>query len=173
MSSYNLVLVILLCLLTFNALLTPGAALMRPTQNHTEETATATIEEATNKLLSSFEEVQRADKAGAKVGRLVDYLNEAENHLGLANAAKEKGQYATAVAEAEQTIEIAERVEQEAKNLRKKAEEVRLLQWVLIPIAIAGIAAAAVFTWRWLKPRLEYRERKKFLEQRIEYEKRK
>lgn len=157
------------CLLIVEICLSAGTTLTNPVQDETETIATATIEEATTSLLSAFEEVRKADKAGAKVDRLINDLNDAERHLGTAIIAKEKDQFATAIAEARATIEITEKAEQKAKELRKEAEQGRFLQWVLIPFAIVGLVAAGIFAWRWLKPRLDRQAERELLKTHIEY----
>lgn len=159
----------MLCLLAFGLLQSPIKTQTHPVQNETEEAAAAAIEEATSKLYSAFEEVRKADKAGATVKSLVDELNAVENHLGMAMAAKEDGQFVTAVSEATLAIQIAERVEQKAKDLRREAEQIQLVQWVLIPLALTGLILGVFWAFRWLKPRLERRKERMLLERQIQY----
>jgi len=146
-------LLVLLIVLIFSASIVLSGAV----ESNSKETATASIEEAENALVSAYQAVLDVEQSEANVSGLLAQLNEAGEFLAKAHMAYRLGDFDEATRFADMGTNIGEDVKSKAYELKDLAwrESVQRI-WLTIMGSFLGvifIALGSFLLWHFLKRR--------------------
>jgi len=122
-----------------------------------QEEAASALANAEGTVVSAFQEVLKAEEAGANVSFLLARLNEAEEHLTQARIAYRLGDFDETARFSGLSREVGEQVQSDAIKLRDSAlsESLQHIMFTMIA-SVAGVALitlGSLWVWHLLKKR--------------------
>ena len=136
---------------------------VRPVLCYTDVEAKEVIEVAEGEVLSCYNAVFEAEKAGANVSELLVVLNDAGGLLSKAKLAYDYGDFNSAFTYAEECISRLEGFLGQADSLRLEAEQAAyydfMVNFVGSGVGGLGVVVGGFVIWKFLKKREETEER--------------